>query len=247
MVKLTVPKSNTTEFFMILKNEFNQIIGNEISEPFPKESPPKVRMHGTYCILEPLDIARHSSLLFDALLQDNDGSSWTYLPYGPFDSCAEFQDWLTSTTSESDTILYAILDSKNQAPIGISGYLRINPEHGVIEVGHLHFSKLLQKTPAATEAMYLMMNYAFETLKYRRYEWKCNSLNQASKDAALRLGFTYEGTFRQSNVYKNRNRDTAWFSILDHEWPNLKKKLEQWLEPSNFDMQGKQKISLRAI
>jgi len=232
---------------MIIKNEFNQIIGSELHDLFPKESPQKVRMNGVYCILEPLDIAKHSTLLFDSLLMDNDGSSWTYLPYGPFTSCAEFQDWLNLTLSESDTLLYAILDSKNQAPIGISGYLRINPEHGVIEVGHLHFSKLLQKTPAATEAMSLMMHYAFETLNYRRYEWKCNSLNQASKDAALRLGFTYEGTFRQSNVYKNRNRNTSWFSILDHEWPSLKKKLKQWLDPNNFDKQGNQKISLRDI
>lgn len=232
---------------MIPKNEFNQTIGNEIKDFFPKESPQKIRIQGTYSILEPLDITKHSTLLFDTLLLDNDGSSWTYLPYGPFNSCAEFQDWVNITLSEPDTLLYAILDSKNQNPIGISGYLRINPGHGVIEVGHLHFSKLLQKTPAATEAMYLMMHYAFETLRYRRYEWKCNSLNEASKNAALRLGFTYEGTFRQSNVYKNCNRDTAWFSILDHEWPNLKKKLEQWLEPNNFDKQGNQKISLRDI
>ena len=158
------------------------------------------------------------------------------------------RSWLHLTMAkEQDTLLYAILDSQNHVPVGISGYLRINPEHGVLEVGHLHFSKLLQKTPAATEAMYLMMEYAFGVLNYRRYEWKCNSLNQASKDAALRLGFTYEGTFRQSNVFKNHNRDTSWFSILDHEWPAINKKLRQWLEPCNFDAQGNQKTRLRTM
>jgi RimJ/RimL family protein N-acetyltransferase len=132
-------------------------------------------------------------------------------------------------------------------PIGISGYLRINPEDGSIEVGHLHFSKLLQKTPAATEAMYLMMQYAFDNLKYRRYEWKCDSLNQPSRDAALRLGFKFEGIFRQHMVRKDRNRDTAWFSIIDSEWPSLKEKFQKWLQPNNFDDHGYQRISLRDI
>ena len=177
--------------------------------------------------------------MFNALKIDNKGESWTYLPYGPFENEKEFSDWLQKAKSEPDVVFYAILD-KQSNPIGISGYLRINSEHGTIEVGHLHFSKRLQKTPAATEAMFLMMQYAFEELGYRRYEWKCNSLNQASCAAALRLGFKFEGTFRQSNVFKGRNRDTNWYSIIDSEWPALKEKFVRWLNPDNFDKQGNQ-------
>lgn len=146
---------------------------------------------------------------------------------------------LESITAEETTRTYAIL-SLDHAPIGMASYLRITPEHGVIEVGDLHFSHLLRKTAAATEAMYLMMRYAFDELGYRRYEWKCNHLNTPSRNAALRLGFTFEGIFRQSNIFKNRNRDTAWFSIIDSEWPAIKDRLQKWLEPENFDNQGQQ-------
>lgn len=228
-------------------NEFNQIVGQEIINWTPKEKPANSIINGSYCVLEPLDINKHATQLFDSFLIDNQGESWTYLPYGPFNSCDEFKSWLKSTLADKDTQLYSILDIKNHCPVGIAGYLRINPEHGVIEIGHLHFSKLLQKTPAATEAMYLMMSYVFDTLKYRRYEWKCNSLNIASREAAVRLGFTFEGIFRQSNVFKHRNRDTAWFSILDCEWPALKTKFKSWLNPENFDAKGTQKISLSVI
>src|SRR5690606_34325776 len=134
----------------------------------------------------------------------------------------------------------AILNRQTAAPIGICGYLRINPTHGSIEIGHLHYSKLLKQTPAATEAMFLLMQYAFDTLHYRRYEWKCHSLNQASRRAAERLGFTFEGIFRQCNVFKGHNRDTAWFSIIDKEWPALKGKFQRWLRADNFDVNGKQ-------
>ncbi|MGB6976792.1 MAG: GNAT family protein [Gammaproteobacteria bacterium] len=204
-------------------------------------------MKGRYCLLEPLDIDKHAAQLFDSLAIDNKGESWTYLPYGPFSTCDEFRNWLKATTAEIDTVLYAIVDAKTQLPIGICGYLRINPEHGVIEVGDLHYSKLLKKTPTATEAMYLMMYHAFEELKYRRYEWKCNSLNQASRDAAERLGFKFEGIFRQNNIFKGRNRDTAWFSIIDSEWPGIKERLQKWLSPSNFDKNGNQIVTLREI
>jgi RimJ/RimL family protein N-acetyltransferase len=225
-------------------NEFNQIVGCEVKNWHKAEMPQKVSIQGQFCILEPLDIDKHSFKLFETLSIDNQGESWTYLPYGPFANCDEFQSWIKSTTSEPDTILYAVLNAKSQLPIGIAGFLRINPEHGVIEVGHLHYSTLLKKTPAATEAMYLMMKYAFENLGYRRYEWKCNSLNQASRNAALRLGFKFEGIFRQNHVFKNRNRDTAWFSIIDSEWPEIKEKFQKWLSPSNFDSAGNQIVKL---
>ncbi len=219
---------------MNIKNQFNQTIGYSIKNWQHKAVPSKLKMVGDYCQLELLDIPKHAKKLFNCLSIDNDGSSWTYLPYGPFATCDDFSLWLQKTADLSDTVLYAILD-KHDLPIGIAGYLRINSEHGVIEVGHLHFSKLLQKTPAATEAMYLMMAYAFDELKYRRYEWKCDSLNQPSRNAAERLGFKFEGVFRQCNVFKDRNRDTAWFSILDSEWPAIKNKFINWLHPNNFD------------
>jgi RimJ/RimL family protein N-acetyltransferase len=204
-------------------------------------------LRGKYCVLEPLNIETHSELLFQSIGMDNEGASWTYLPYGPCHTLEAFQNWLKIATSDKDTLLYAIINADTQVPIGVSGYLRINPEDGVIEVGHLHFSKLLQKTPAATEAMYLMMQYALDDLKYRRYEWKCDSLNQPSRDAALRLGFTFEGIFRQHMVRKERNRDTAWFSIMDSEWATIKEKFQKWLQPNNFDAHGCQLISLRDI
>lgn len=229
------------------RNEFGQIVGALIKNWQAKQFPPLIVMKGHYCTLEPINIEKHRINLFASLSQDNQRQSWTYLPYGPFDTCEQFQACLIDTASAEDTQLYAILDPKTQLPIGIAGYLRISPEHGVIEVGHLHFSAMLKRTPAATEAMYLMMRYAFDELQYRRYEWKCNSLNQASRHAALRLGFTFEGIFRQSNVFKNHNRDTVWFSIIDSEWPALKSRFERWLDPSNFDYRGNQLVKLQEI
>lgn len=227
-------------------NEFNQPVGKLIENWMPVKRPDLKLLKGNYCFIEPINVMKHAKQLFENFSYDNRGESWTYLPYGPFESIEVFCDWINETQAMFDTELYAILNQYNEA-IGIAGYLRINPEHGVIEIGHIHFSKHLQKTPAATEAMYLMMKYAIEDLGYRRYEWKCNTLNQASQDAALRLGFKFEGIFRQSHVLKNRNRDTAWFSIIDSEWPDLKRKFEAWLDPNNFDNSGKQQKSLNAI
>jgi len=143
-------------------------------------------------------------------------------------------------------LFHAIIDNKTQSAVGVASYLRIDAPVGVIETGHIHYSPLMQQTPVATEAMYLMMRRVFDELGYRRYEWKCDSLNERSRNAALRLGFKYEGTFRQATMYKGRNRDTAWFSVIDKEWPSLKTAFEQWLEPGNFDG-GQQKISLARL
>jgi RimJ/RimL family protein N-acetyltransferase len=232
---------------MHFKNEFDQLIGFPIENWHSREKPSQQIMMGKYCRLELLDIEKHTEQLFYALSLENDGSSWTYLPYGPFETCQDFCTWLEMTSTLDDTVLYTICDNKTGSPIGIAGYLRINPEQGSIEVGHLHFSKLLQKTPAATEAMYLMMQYAFEELHYRRYEWKCDSFNQPSRNAAERFGFKFEGIFRQSNVFKNRNRDTVWFSIIDSEWLDIKSRFCKWLSPENFDSRGNQIASLRNI
>ena len=229
------------------KNQFGQLLGDPIENWTPRQKPAKTIIQGSYSILKPIAINQHADKLFDVLAIDNQGESWTYLPYGPFDTLSEFKDWLAKTMSDNDTLLYAILDAKTQEPIGISGYLRMNPEHGVIEIGHLHFSKLLKQTSLATEAIYLMLRHAFDEYGYRRCEWKCNYLNEPSRRAAERFGFTFEGIFRQSYVFKNRNRDTAWFSMIDSEWPTSKEKFEKWLHPTNFDTAGKQILKLSEI
>lgn len=226
------------------KNQFGQLLGNFIEDWSTCQKPERISIHGRYCTLEPIILDKHAAKLFDALSIDNQGESWTYLPYGPFDTLGDFKDWLTSTMSDTNTILYAILDVKTQEPLGICGYLHITAEHGVIEIGHLHFSMLLKRTALATEAIYLMLRDAFDEHGYRRCEWKCNALNELSKQSALRFGFTFEGVFRQHCVFKNRNRNTAWFSIIDSEWQILKEKFEKWLHPDNFDAFSKQKLKL---
>jgi RimJ/RimL family protein N-acetyltransferase len=195
--------------------------------------------------LERLNPPAHAEPIWTADQADVHGASWTYLPYGPFSDLADYQTWMAGYEGAEDPFFYAVIAGGE--PLGLASYLRIAPEAGSIEVGHLHFSPALQRTVAATEAMALMMAHVFDDLGYRRYEWKCNALNEASKCAAARLGFTYEGTFRQNGVYKGRNRDTAWFSILDHEWPAMKATFQAWLNPDNFDESGHQRQSLSAM
>jgi len=213
-------------------------------EPLPR--PARVAMDGRYCRLEPLDPDAHAVGLYEAFAQDVDGRGWTYLPYGPFADEVDFAEWITQAASSDDPLFYAIVDEAG-APVGVASYLRIAPAIGTIEVGHLHFAPPLQRTRAATEAMYLMMRHALEELGYRRYEWKCDDLNGPSRRAAERLGFTYEGTHRQATIYKSRNRDTAWYSILDSEWPRIRAAFEAWLDPENFDAEGVQRTPLRAV
>jgi len=206
--------------------------------PFPERAP----MEGQYCALTPLDPKAHAQALFNAFAKDVENVDWAYLPYGPFDSLPALQAWLEEIARKSDPLFYTVMDRQGKA-VGVASYLRISPANGSIEVGHIHFSPQLQRTPAATEAMYLMMKRAF-ALGYRRYEWKCNALNKRSRRAALRLGLSYEGIFRQATVAKGRNRDTAWYATIDLEWPKLKTAFETWLDPANFDASGKQKMSL---
>ena len=198
-------------------------------------------MQGRYCRLEPLE-ARHAQDLWKAYAHDTDHRNWTYLPQGPYDTFEEFAGWLERARVSSDPLFFAVV---TETAVGVASYLRIAPEAGSIEVGHINFSPLLQRTPAATEAMYLMMKRAFE-LGYRRYEWKCDALNAPSRRAAERLGLTYEGIFRQAIVYKGRNRDSAWYAAVDKEWPELRTKFERWLDPENFDADGKQRSRLGA-
>ena len=215
-------------------------VGEPVPGWTPRQRPPRSPMPGRYCSIEPLDIDRHAGELHEANLEAGDHSRWTYLSVSGFDDLDSYRAWLSSTALSDDPLFHAIVDKSTGRAVGVAAYLRIDPPNGVIEVGHINYSSRLQRTRAATEAMYLMMRRAFDELGYRRYEWKCDSLNAASRAAAARLGFTAEGIFRQAVVYKGRNRDTAWYSILDREWPRVRAGFERWLDPANFDAEGRQ-------
>jgi len=207
--------------------------------------PSKKKLIGKYCFLEPINIRKHSKDLYKNYSLDKKNVIWTYLPYGPFKSHGSFKKWLKSFCLNKDPFFYAIYSKKHNQYCGMASYLRITPEHGSIEVGHINYSPILQNTTEGTETMYLMMKNAFEVLGNRRYEWKCNNLNSASKYAAERLGFKFEGIFRQMFIFKGRNRDTAWYSIIDKEWPNYKKKYLFYLKKSNFTKANRQRKRLK--
>ena len=228
-------------------NNLGQPIGKALAEWLPCSTAHQTTMDGYYCSVTPLIPELHAYQLYQAFAEDLSGKNWTYMPYGPFCDELEFREWLVEACSAEDPFFYAIIDNQTAKAVGMASYLRITPSVGVIEVGHIHFSPQLQKTPLATQAMFLMMQHAFDQLGYRRYEWKCDALNQSSKSAAKRLGFSYEGTFRQATIYKGRNRDSAWFSVLDSEWPALKAAFIEWLQVKNFDAQGVQIKSLHAF
>ncbi len=198
-------------------------------------------LEGQYARLELLDADRHAAEIHRANCVDD--AIWDFLPYGPFTSAAGYHRWVRDMTAGDDPVFYAVKNLATGRFEGVASFLRINPEAGSIEVGHINFSKPLQRTRAATETMFLMMQWAYEA-GYRRYEWKCNALNMGSRRAAERLGFSYEGVFRQHAVLKGRNRDTAWYASIDSEWPALKSAFSTWLAPENFDADGKQKESL---
>ena len=229
---------------MTRENELGQPIGRAVDGWTGATRPSRSEISGSRCRLEPLEARRHADLLHAAYAEDRDGGNWTYLPYGPFTSVEAYREWVESHES-GEEVFYAIIDRERETPVGVSAYLRIFPELGSIEVGHLSFAPALQQTPLSTEAMYLMMHRVFEDWGYRRYEWKCDSLNGPSRAAALRLGFRYEGLFRNNLVVKGRNRDTAWFSITDQEWPEIRVAMEAWLEGGNFDAAGRQLKRLR--
>jgi RimJ/RimL family protein N-acetyltransferase len=227
-------------------NGLGQPVGVPVEGWCPPPFPPRESMAGRFCRLEALDARRHAADLYEANGLDADGRNWTYLPYGPFESLEGYTRWMVAATASNDPQLWAIEDAVSGRAVGVAAYLRIDPDSGSIEVGHLNYSPLLQRRPAATEAMYLMMRRAFE-LGYRRYEWKCDALNAPSRAAARRLGFSYEGLFRQARVNKGRNRDTAWYSVIDSDWPRLRSAFERWLAPSNFDERGVQRVSLTSL
>ncbi len=217
---------------------------NELGQPvgFAVENfiaPPRPNFHfltGHYVRVEPISMA-HVPSLYDAFSIDSKGVNWTYMPYGPFIDSAEFAEWAKSICFGEDPKFYTIFLDDN--PTGVASYLRIEPKVGCIEIGHIHLSPLLQRTRAGTEALLLMIEWAF-CAGYRRLEWKCDALNAPSRHAAQRFGFSFEGIFRQATMYKSRNRDTAWYAITDREWPNLEKVYQIWRQPDNFDAEGRE-------
>ncbi len=225
-------------------NPLGQPIGDPVPDWTPRPPPSRAPMEGRLCRLEAIDASRHAEALHEAHTADREGRNWTYLPYGPFDSATDYAAWIEAGQDRDDPVFFAIVSLEAGRPVGVASYLRIAPDMGTIEVGHLSYSPALQRSAAATEAMYLMMRRAFDEHGYRRYEWKCDSFNAPSRAAAERLGFRYEGIFRNAVVMKGRNRDNAWYSITDVEWPGVGAALEAWLDPSNFDAEGRQRERL---
>jgi RimJ/RimL family protein N-acetyltransferase len=229
---------------MTRANALGQPIGDPLEGWSARPRPPRTPMVGRTCSLVAVDPAAHAPDLFGAFAEDASGRDWTYLPYGPFAAERELRAWLESSCLGDDPLFHTIIEARTGQAVGLASYLRIEPAVGVIEVGHIHYAPAIQRGPAATEAMALMMARVFDELGYRRYEWKCDALNEPSRRAALRLGFRYEGLFRQATMYKGRNRDTAWYAVIDRDWPALREAFRRWLEPANFDAEGRQKSPL---
>ncbi|NWK86762.1 GNAT family N-acetyltransferase [Raoultella terrigena] len=227
-------------------NHFGQPVGDALPDWQPRPVPQRHTLQGRLCYLEPL-AGKHAEALFAAHQLAPDTRSWTWLLREPDSSVEEFSAWVASVAELSDPLHFAVIDRQTRLPVGSLALMRIDANNGVIEVGHVHFSPLLSRTAMATEAHWLLMRYAFETLGYRRYEWKCNSLNEPSRRAARRLGFHYEGRFRQALVIKGHNRDTDWFSIIDAEWPQIDSAMQRWLASDNFSADGQQIRTLESL
>ena len=227
-------------------NEYGQPIGEPMPQWRAAGVPGNQPMTGRYCRLERVDVERHADDLYDAYRSAPDGRDWTYLSVGPFDTLDAYRAFLATCAASADPLHHTVIDLATDKAVGTLSLMRIDPANGVIEVGFVVFSPRLQKTRMATEAIFLLMQRAFDELGYRRFEWKCDALNLPSRTAAARFGFTFEGIFRQAVTYKGRNRDTAWFSIIDTEWPTLRAGFAQWLDEANFDAQGMQRRTLQA-
>jgi RimJ/RimL family protein N-acetyltransferase len=231
-------------------HRYHNDLGQPVGAPLPAwrgaREPSGDTKVGRYCRVERLDAGRHAASLFEANRTDASGRSWTYLPYGPYERLTEYEAWVRHLEAMPDPMFFAIVDTGTERAVGVASYLRISRDAGSIEVGHINYSPLLRRSRAGTEAMFVMMRHAFEDLGNRRYEWKCNALNSASLQAAERLGFVFEGVFRNSSVVKGHSRDTAWFSITDDEWPRVRDAFRRWLDPANFDDEGVQRTALTA-
>lgn len=225
-------------------NAYGQPVGPLLPGWTARPLPPRRAIEGRYCVLEPLDAARHADDLHAAYAQAPDGRDWTYLGVERPADLAGTRAHIERAAQSTDPMHFAVVDRQSGRAVGTLALMRIDPANGAIEVGSVNFSPLLKHTPMSTEAQHLLMKLAFDELGYRRYEWKCDNFNEPSKRAAMRLGFQFEGVFRQAVVYKGRSRDTAWFSITDGEWPMLRAALERWLAPANFDAEGRQRMAL---
>lgn len=222
-------------------------LGEPVEDWSPRPWPPRSPMHGRYASLVPFDLEAHVPALFEAYAEDHSGRIWTYLPQGPFADEAGFRAWAEATCLSDDPLMYTIIDRSSVRPLGMAALMRIVPAHGVIEIGHINIAPAMQRTRASTEAIYLMLKRCFDELGYRRVEWKCHAEHAVSRRAAQRYGFTFEGVFRQHMVIKSRNRDTAWFAMLDDDWPRIRAAFDAWLDPGNFDNDGGQRRSLAAL
>lgn len=222
-------------------------VGPAVETPPPGNVPDMRPLHGRWIRLEPLSATRHAADLFDSVTAgDPEGRVWTYLGYGPFADFETFAGWAAEKEKLRDPWFYAFVRRETGKACGMGSFMRCDAANGVIEIGHIWMSPDLQKTREATEAIYLMIRHAFDDLGVRRLEWKCDALNAPSRRAALRFGFTFEGIFRQHMIVKGRNRDTAWYAMLDGDWPRIRQAFETWLQSSNFDAHGRQKAKLQA-
>jgi RimJ/RimL family protein N-acetyltransferase len=220
------------------------VVNQNITFLTPAERPVRITLEGRYVLLQPLDPATHAEALWHGLNGPSNDDLWLYMPDGPFTDRAAFDAHVEAKAISEDPLFFAIVERESGLPGGRATLMRIDPANRVIEVGGIIYTRALQRSRAATEAMYLFAQHVFEDLGYRRYEWKCNALNEPSRRAALRLGFSFEGIFRQHMIIKGKNRDTAWFSMLDSEWPARKREFNLWLHPDNFDADGMQKTRL---
>lgn len=228
-------------------NAFAQPIGPALAHWAPRARPQRVVLAGRLCRVEPLDAARHADDLHAAYADAADGRDWTYMGSGPFADAQAYRRHAEAAAASEDPLHFAVIDLASGRAVGTLALMRMDPANGVVEVGHVAFSPRLQRTPLSTEAQYLLMRHVFEDLGYRRYEWKCDSLNAPSRRTAQRLGFQFEGVFRQAVVTKGRSRDTAWFAIVDGDWPAVRAAFQAWLAPGNFDAQGAQRRSLAEL
>ncbi len=226
-------------------NAFGQPIGEALPEWTPRPLPPRTPLEGRFCRVEPLDVERYADALHAAYAQAPDARDWTYLPEERAFDRAAFRAAVATRSASPDPLHMAVVCDGDA--LGSAALMRVDPGNGTIELGHIHFSPALQRTPAATEALFLLMRRAFDELGYRRLEWKCDSHNMPSRRAAARLGFVFEGIFRNAVVTKGRNRDTAWHSIVAEEWPAIRLGFERWLAPGNFDGDGRQIAKLAAV
>ena len=235
----------------VRRNEYDQPVGEPVPHWSPRPLPAEITLKGGYCRLEPLDAHRHAAELYAAVSSGADHRDWTYMFAGPFEDQQDYRRYVEEAAAGRDPRHYAVIDQGQGAAcgtaVGTLSLMRQDPAHGVVEVGNVMFSPVMKRRPISTEAQFLAMRYVFEDLGYRRYEWKCDSLNAPSRTTAERLGFTFEGIFRQAVVYKGRNRDTAWYSVTDAEWPTVKRGFEAWLSPDNFDGQGLQRRPLAEL